>query len=473
MLPVVTAEELAGHATEGSLWIAIRGKVYDVTNFGADHPGGDEVLARCAGKDATEEFDSVHSARVLESLPTTVKVVGSFAGGSAAKAVQPSSSGAGPPEAEFALEHCINVRDFEPIAEKKMKPAAWVYYATAAEDEDTLRENENAFKRLLFRPYVLRDVSHVDTRSTILGHRVSMPVFVSASALQGLAHPTAEVGICKACGRAGVVQMVAGFSTLPLKDIAAARAPGQAQFFQVYANTDRQATARVVREAEAAGMAALFVTVDAPRLGKREKDMRNKFTGPLSALHARSSSKVIRGAGVARALNSYIAADLTWDDVSWFRSITKMPIVLKGVQRGDDAVRAVKAGVDGLLLSNHGGRQLDGARSGVDVLVEVTEHLRAAGLDGRVELYVDGGIRRGNDIAKCLALGARAVGLTRPVVFGLAAFGEDGAARVLEILNDELRNTMALLGAQTVGQVSRDMVVERAGNSFVPVASKL
>eukprot|EP00760_Papus_ankaliazontas_P028773 PhM_4_TR393/c0_g2_i1/m.90709/K00101/lldD; L-lactate dehydrogenase (cytochrome) len=464
----VSSEELSRHSSREDCWVAIRGHVYDVTAFASDHPGGAEILYKYGGKDATSEFDMLHAPMVLDSFPKD-KIKGTYtAQATKPKAAEkPSKEGAAEPH----LGQMVNIRDFWPIAQKNMTTQGWVYYATAAEDEITLQENEDAFLRYTFRPRVLVDVSVIDTRTTILGVKTTMPLFICATALVGLCHPDGEVGLTRAAATEGVIQMVPCFSSKPLKEIAAARAPDQVQFFQLYVNSDRKATEKLVKEAEALGFHALFVTVDAPKLGRREKDMRQKFSGTLSVVHSESSAP--RNEGVAKALNSMIAADLTWRDITWLRSITKMKIVLKGVQRGDDAVKAARMGVDGLLLSNHGGRQMDGCRAAIDVLIEVTAHLRRAKLVDKVELYIDGGIRRGNDIAKAIALGARAVGFGRPPAMGLAAFGQAGAEKVLRIMKDELQNSMALLGARNLAGITRDMVLAQSGREFIGVNSKI
>ena len=248
---------------------------------------------------------------------------------------------------------------------------------------------------------------------------------------------------------------------------------GSFLFYQLYINSDRTHTERTLKKVEAMGFHAVFVTVDAPKLGRREKDMRSKFQGALPAIHA-DKTDTNRNDGIAMALNTFIAANVTWDDIVWVKkTVPKMKVVLKGVQRGDDAIKAIEVGCDGILLSNHGGRQVDGCRSAVEVLVEVAATLRGRGLMEKVELYVDGGIRRGNDIAKCLALGARAVGVGRPVVYGLAAFGQAGAEKAIQIFKAELQNTMGLLGARNVHEVTPDMLCERYGNSVVNVISRL
>ena len=430
----ISLEELARHRTADDCWLALQGQVYDVTAFLDRHPGGGGILLKFAGQDASRVFAAKHPDGFLAMLgPEALK--GRLAGSAAVSAPSPASDQKPP------LESLMNLRDFETVAERTMDRAGWIYYSSAAEDERTLAENEAAFRRWWFRPRVLTDVSQVAADSTVLGHRTAFPVFLSASAMAGLAHPDAEVALARATHRAGVVQMVPTISTKTHEEIAAARAPGQTQFFQLYVNRDRAGIESLVRRVEDLGYRALFLTVDTPLIGRRERDFRNAFA---------------EGRGVIRSLGTISDPSLTWEYVDWLKSITRLPLVLKGVQRGEDAVIAAGHGVAGLLLSNHGGRQLDGARSALDVLVEVRNMLPAS---CKMELYVDGGIRRGSDVVKALALGAQAVGLARPVLYGLAGYGERGAEAVLRLLRDEIRLCMALCGAPTVADLTADLVV--------------
>eukprot|EP00759_Apiculatamorpha_spiralis_P037342 PhF_6_TR37210/c0_g1_i1/m.54857/K00101/lldD; L-lactate dehydrogenase (cytochrome) len=472
-MSIITAEELSKHNTKDSCWIAIHGKVYDLTKFASAHPGGASILYKYGGKDATEEFDGLHSKSVLEAVNDQVK--GTLSGDAAApKSTQQQNQPQQQQEQQLTVHHMVNTYDFLPIAEQNMTKQGWIYYAYGSENEDTLRENEAAFRRYIFRPRVCVDVSRIDTRTKILGFESSYPLFMCGAALQGLAHPDGEVGIARACYHEGVIQMVPTFSSKTLEEIQAAKGENQVQFFQLYINSDRSQSERLLKKVEALGYKAVFVTVDAPKLGRREKDMRSKYVGQLSTHHDEKTASSNRGAGIAMALNSYIAANVTWDDIAWVKRIVpNMKVVLKGVQRGDDAVKAVEVGCDGILLSNHGGRQIDTGRSGVEILVEVAQVLREKGLFDKVELYVDGGIRRGNDIAKCLALGARAVGVSRPVILAMGAFGQAGAEKALQIMRAELQNTMGLLGARNVSEITPDMLMERAGNSGVRIISHL
>jgi L-lactate dehydrogenase (cytochrome) len=226
-------------------------------------------------------------------------------------------------------------------------------------------------------------------------------------------------------------------------------------------NKNREITKKIVKHAEARGCKGLFVTVDAPQLGRREKDMRSKFDDTGSNVQARAGDSVDRSQGAARAISSFIDPGLSWKDIPWFLSITKMPIVLKGVQRVEDVLRAIDAGVHGVVLSNHGGRQLDTARSGIEILAEVMPVLRAQGLENAIEIYIDGGVRRATDMIKALCLGARGVGIGRPFLFAMSAYGLAGVDRAMQLLKDEMEMNMRLIGATCIADLKPSMVDAR------------
>merc|ERR1719203_110643 len=241
----------------------------------------------------------------------------------------------------------------------------------------------------------------------------------------------------------------------------AARTEGQTIFSQLYVNPERSRTEEYVRKLEQAGVKALFVTVDAPQLGRREKDMRSKFTQQGSDVQGDDDS-VDRSQGAARAISSYIDPSLSWDDVPWLKSITKMKVLLKGVQCAEDAVKAYKAGLQGVVLSNHGGRQLDTCRAGIEVLPEVMTAVREVGATkDNFSVFVDGGIRRGADIFKAVALGASAIGIGRPVLYSLASYGENGIVRMVQMFQDELQMVMRLSGTPNVDSITEQHVITR------------
>ncbi len=254
--------------------------------------------------------------------------------------------------------------------------------------------------------------------------------------------------------------MLPTLSSCSLDEMTAAAAPGQPLWFQLYVNPNRSLTEEVVRRAESKGCRALFVTVDAPQLGRRERDMRHKAT--LQPDLQKNDATVNKEQGTAKALSSFIDPSLCWDDLPWLMSLSRLPVVLKGVQRGEDAVLAVRRGCKALVLSNHGGRQQDFARSGTEILIEVVEALKREGLREQCQLFVDGGIRRGSDIFKLMCLGADGVGIGRPVLHALAGYGQEGVLHVLRLLQAELEGCFAQCGCQNISQVNSSFVVQRA-----------
>ncbi|HXO19812.1 MAG TPA: alpha-hydroxy acid oxidase [Thermoanaerobaculia bacterium] len=355
----------------------------------------------------------------------------------------------------------INVFELEAVAREKMPREAFDYYASGAHDEVTLRENRAAYDRLSLAYRVLVDVSKRDMTTTVLGQPVAMPILVAPTAFHRLATPEGEVATVRAAGAVGTVMILSTLSNTPVEEVVAA-ASGPV-WFQLYVYRDRRATEGLVRRAEAAGCRAIVLTVDAPMLGRRERDVRNRFRLPPGLAVANLMPEgygdvpaVAGDSGLAAYVSSLIDPALSWRDVAWLRSLTALPLVVKGIVRPDDAVRAAEAGAAGIVVSNHGGRQLDTAPATLDVLPEVADALAAHGHG--TEVLLDGGVRRGTDVLKALALGARAVLAGRAVLWGLAADGEAGAARALRFLRDELDLAMALAGTPTLADVTRDLV---------------
>ncbi len=355
----------------------------------------------------------------------------------------------------------VNLADFEALARELLSREAYDYYAGGAQDEVTLRENRAAYDRVSLAYRVLVDVSRRDLTTSVLGQPVSMPILVAPTAVHRLATPEGELATARAAGAAGTVMILSTLSTSPIEAVVAA-ASGPV-WFQLYVYRDRMATDGLVRRAEAAGCGALVLTVDAPLIGRRERDVRNRFSLPpglaVANLLAEGYGEVLPApadSGLAAYVATFLDPSLTWRDVAWLRSITELPILVKGIVRPDDALRAAEAGAVGIVVSNHGGRQLDTAPATLDILPEIADALAAHG--HRIEVLMDGGVRRGTDVLKALALGAKAVLVGRPVLWGLAAGGEEGAARVLRLLRDELDLAMALAGAPTVADITRDLV---------------
>lgn len=358
----------------------------------------------------------------------------------------------------------VDFDELEAQAAQVLDPVAYDYFRGGSDEESTLRENVRAWDRLRIRPRVLRDVSAVSTATTVLGTPVAAPVLVAPSAYHELASAEGESGTARGTAAAGSVLVLSTFATQTLETVAAA-APDCARWFQLYVYKDRGWTRELVARAIAADYRALVLTVDVPVLGNRRRDERNGFQlpPPLTLAHApqdtpRHDEGAKDGAGSAlrEHIRNQVSDALTFDDIGWLREESGLPVVVKGVLRGDDAVRCARSGAAGVCVSNHGGRQLDGSVATADALPDVVAAVAATGLP--VEVFVDGGVRQGVDVLRALALGARAVLLGRPVVYGLATGGADGVRAVLDGMRAELARTMALCGAASVAEVDRDLL---------------
>ncbi len=337
----------------------------------------------------------------------------------------------------------LNVFEYAKLAQERMEPAYWEYYYGGSDDEVTLRASRVAYERIRLRPRVLVDVSNCDTHTNVLGTPVGMPILVAPMALHCLAHPEGECATAQGAGMAGTLMIASTTATRNIEEIAeAATGP---LWFQLYVYPSFEVAAKLVRRAEAAGYRAIVLTVDLPRLGRREKDIRNNVTIPPSPYYEANFVDVEK--------EGQRWVPLTWESLSWLRSITSLPILLKGILTAEDAVLAVEHGIDGIVVTNHGGRQLDTAIPSIEALPEVVEAVAE-----RCEVYLDGGIRRGTDVLKALALGARAVLVGRPVLWGLAVNGAEGVCHVLELLRNELELDMALAGRPTLDSIDRSLV---------------
>jgi 4-hydroxymandelate oxidase len=353
----------------------------------------------------------------------------------------------------------VNLEEFEKVAREQLAREAYDYYAGGANDEITLRANRDAYADIPLHYPVLRDVSSRDTSVEVLGERIAFPVMVAPTAFHRMACAEGECATARAAARAGTIMVISTLSTTAIEEVAAA-AEGP-KWFQLYIYKDRGATADLIRRAEASGCRALVLTVDAQVWGRREADVRNNFRLPDGltvanlAEHAKETFPAgISGSGLAAYVAQMLDPSLSWRDLAWLREQTKLPVLVKGIVRADDARLALEHGVDGVIVSNHGGRQLDTAPATITALPRVVEAVA-----GQIPVLIDGGVRRGTDVVKALALGAQAVLIGRPILWGLAADGEEGAYRVLEMLKAEFDLAMALCGARTVGEIDRSLVM--------------
>ncbi|ADB37862.1 alpha-hydroxy acid oxidase [Spirosoma linguale] len=337
------------------------------------------------------------------------------------------------------VNQLINLFDVEKLAAERMTPMAYEYVASGAADEFTLRWNRQALDSIKLNTRVLVDVSRIDTRVSLFGLDLAYPILVAPTAYHRTMHPEGELATARGAGAAEALYVVSSFTNTPLSEIASVAT--QPLWFQLYVSDDREQTKALVQEAEAQGCRALCVTVDTPVAGVRNRQQRVNFAMPEG----------IRTPHMADAFA--LTKSLTWKDVDWLQSFAKIPILLKGILNSDDAELAIQAGVSGIIVSNHGGRNLDTVPATIEALPRIAERVNK-----RVPVLMDGGIRRGTDVVKAIALGANAVLVGKPICFGLACGGADGVAKVLTILRTELELAMALTGKATLTDIDQSVI---------------
>lgn len=352
----------------------------------------------------------------------------------------------------------VNLHEYEALARERLPSMVYDYFAEGANDEVTLTENLRSWQRLRLHPRLLVDVSRIDTATTVLGRTVSMPVLTAPCSFNALAHPEGECAVARAASAAGIIQIVSMTASRSIEEIAAvSQGP---RWFQLICFRDREITRDLVRRAEAAQCSALCLTIDQPLQGRRERDLRNRFQLPpgitMKNLEPYAADRLPAddSSPLAKYVDAMFDASHTWEMVSWLRSVTHLPILAKGILTAEGANLALEHGAAGVIVSNHGGRQLDGVVSTCEALPAVVE-----AVGGRAEVLVDAGIRRGTDVLRALALGARAVIIGRPYLWALAVDGEQGVSRVLDLLREEIILAMGLTGRPTVAQIDRTLLV--------------
>ncbi|HUF51557.1 MAG TPA: alpha-hydroxy acid oxidase [Longimicrobiales bacterium] len=357
-----------------------------------------------------------------------------------------------------------NVAGYEALARESLPRSVYDYYAGGAEDEWTVRANREAFAQYALRPRVLVDVTRMDTTVRVLDDVIDFPVMLAPAAFQRLAHTDGEIATARAAAAVRTVKIASTLSTYPIEEIAAA-APDAALWFQLYVFRDRSITEELVRRAEAAGCRAICLTASVAVQGNRERDAHNQFQLPVGVEMAnfrgmrQATFPEARGSGLLAFISAEFDDSLTWEALAWLRSITQLPVVIKGIMSPLDARLAVEHGAAGVIVSNHGGRQLDGAEATLRALPRVAEAVA-----DRVPVLMDGGVRRGTDVVKALLLGARAVLIARPYLWGLSVGGQEGVTHVLEILRDEVRRTLALLGAPSLAHLDAEHLAPGLGS---------
>ena len=348
----------------------------------------------------------------------------------------------------------VNIFEYEEIARTRIEKGDYDFIAGGATDELTIRRTRAVFDSIMMRPSMLTDVSYMDLSTTVLGQEIAFPIMLDPAGNHGAAHPEAEIASVKAAGQTGTLMVLSSHASTTLEDVA--RAASGPLWFQQYFFKDRELTLDMAARAEEAGYSAICITVDAKIKPKRERNLRNKYVGPGSPNYAQldlgsHSSKF--GADAPAGPSDIRDQAATWDDLDWLASNCRLPLVVKGVMVGEDGRHCADHGAKAVIVSNHGGRYLDTTFASIEVLPEIVE-----AVDGEIEVYLDGGIRRGSDVFKALALGARAVLIGRPIFWGLAVDGEFGAAAVLEMLREELEATMGMCGRPDITSIDPSVI---------------
>ena len=343
----------------------------------------------------------------------------------------------------------FSLRQIEHEAKQRLDPAVYDYFAGGADDEITVRENESAFSRIGLVPRMLRGAGAPNLGTTLLGQSISLPVIIGPTAFHRLAHPEGETATARAAAAAQTIMIVSMASTVAIEEVAAVtrnRAGTEPRlWFQIYIQPDLAFTEAIIRRVEAAGCSALVVTVDSPTFGGRQRDMRNAFTDLPVGMCCENLRESVNGKGRDKPRQIVFSPELSWKEIVWLRKATEQKIVHKGIVHPDDAEQAIRYGADAVLVSNHGGRQLDTIPATIDLLPRIVDAIH-----DKIPVLLDGGIRRGTDVLKALALGADVVAVGRPILWGLALAAEAGVTQVLEIFRSELERAMTLCGCASI-----------------------
>ncbi|OJK02495.1 hypothetical protein ASPACDRAFT_51036 [Aspergillus aculeatus ATCC 16872] len=457
---LLSTEQISKHNSPNDCWIVVDNQVWDMTDFLEEHPGGPTVILKHAGRDATQPYSEVHASSLIKAKLSAEKHMGVLDEATISDEWLKPPPTASPQmvlqNEKPPLHTLINSHDFEVVASSTASKKTWAFYSSASTDLITRNANKSCFDRIWLRPRVLRNVRSVNTRTKFLGLETSLPLFVSPAAMAKLIHPDGELAIARACESKNVFQGVSNNSSYTLEEIQEA-APSASLFFQLYVNRDREKSASLLHQCSAnPNVKGIFVTVDAAWPGKREADERVKadedLTVPMAPSKAKNDKK---GGGLGRVMAGFIDPGLTWEDLAWVRQHTHLPVCLKGVMSADDAILAMEAGLDGILLSNHGGRNLDTSPPSIITLLEL--HKRCPEVFDKMEIYVDSGIRRGTDILKAICLGATAVGMGRSMLFA-ANYGQEGVEHLIDIMKDELETAMRNVGITSLDEAGPHLV---------------
>lgn len=436
MVTKISVQELSQHSSPSDGWIVINGNIWDITEFAPKHPGGAEIINEYLGQDASTAYNEVHgpgiAAKHLDSSCLKGRldlstVTEEWKAKQASNIEFSSSEDARPP-----LETVINLYDFEGAAEKALSAKSWAFMTAAANDSFTKEANIDLWRKIWFRPRVLVGVRDVDTSCEIMGEKFSLPVFNAPAALAKLSHPDGELAMARGLVAKGSTIIVCNNASYSYSEIVEVVPKGYPTFYQLYFNKDRAATEKLMTEIAALKPRAIMVTVDLPVVGKREADERVKIEA-TSATHrlqgGQSLTKDKKGSGLARATGSFIDSDLKWKDIKWLKERFGIPVFVKGVQCASDARKALDIGCAGIYISNHGGRAVDTAQPSLLTLMEINANCPEV-LE-QMEVFIDGGIRRGTDVLKAICLGASGCCLGRPFHYAVG-YGQDGVEHLID-----------------------------------------
>ena len=478
----IAVDEISSHNSETDCWIVVNGVVWDITNFAPEHPGGPGIIHKYAGKDASQAYNEIHSPAIIQDgLPSDAEkgvidpltITPEWAQpqqSSAPKATSQTSSKSDKPP----LESLINAHDFELSARNTATAKTWAFYSSAADSVITRDLNNALYPRILLRPRVMRRVDKVSIASSLIGHNTSFPIFVSPAAMARLIHPDGELAIARACQSRNVIQAISNNASYSAQEIVSQEIVRDHPFiFQLYVNRDRKASERLLTKLLShPNIRGLMVTADAAAAGKRELDERVKvgesIQSPMMSKTAKADKK---GGGFGRLMGNFIDPNLCWDDIVWLRQHTKgLPLLVKGMMSADDVALALQHGLDGVVLSNHGGRNLDTSPPAILVLLEIharypeiiSQHHPNSpsvknGLTKPFSILIDGGIRRGTDILKSICLGAVSCGIGRPALFA-TGYGQEGVEQLIDILRDEFEVAMKNCGLTSVERCGPELV---------------
>ena len=461
---LIDAKDVAKHNTRDSIWVILYGKVWDVTNFIDEHPGGSKIILKYAGKDATEEYDPVHPPGTLEDNLKSEQCLGMIDPQTLPEPVQ-AATNVGPESGKdvlVPLENLLNLDEIEAAATKKLSRKGWAYYYSAADDLKSKHLNNTVYSKILLRPRVFVDCRKCDQSVSFLGNKLDLPIYVSPAAMARLAHPDGEWGIAQACKSFGAMQIISNNASMTPEQIIKDAGPEQTFGWQLYVQQDRRKSEDMLaRINKLDAIKFICLTLDAPVPGKREEDERSKNIeeDQDTAIKDAGGSKLKGGGGIGQSLFFGTDASLTWQEtLPWLKKHTQKPIILKGLQTHEDAYIASQHSpqVRGIILSNHGGRALDTAPPSIHTLLEIRKYCPQ--VFDAIDVIIDGGIKRGTDVVKALCIGAKAVGIGRAALFGLGAGGSEGVERVLEILRDETATCMRLLGVEKVSELGLQYV---------------